>query len=65
MGVCQQPIADDGKIIAAMAEGEAVIRVITRRDSHLWLMPRNPTCEPINGEDANILGQVVAVLRRL
>jgi repressor LexA len=31
----------------------------------VWLMPHNPAFEPIPGDDASILGKVVAVLRRL
>jgi repressor LexA len=35
------------------------------RDNHVWLMPHNPAFEPIPGDDATILGKVVAVLRRI
>ncbi|MFD1312279.1 LexA family protein, partial [Streptomyces kaempferi] len=30
-----------------------------------WLMPRNPSYEPIPGDEAQILGKVVGVLRLL
>ncbi len=34
-----------------------------RRDGHTWLLPRNSAFEPILGDDAVVLGKVVAVLR--
>jgi repressor LexA len=30
----------------------------------VWLMPQNAAYKPIPGDDATILGRVVAVLRR-
>jgi repressor LexA len=63
--VRQQPDADNGDIVAAMIEGEATVKAYRRRDGHLWLMPRNPAFDPIPGDDATILGRVVAVLRRI
>ena len=32
---------------------------------HVWLMPHNPAYAPIPGDDATILGKIVAVLRRV
>jgi repressor LexA len=63
--VRQQPVAEHGEIVAAMIEGEATVKTFKRRDGHNWLMPANPAYEPIPGDDATILGRVVAVLRRL
>jgi repressor LexA len=63
--VRQQPTAENGDIIAAMIEGEATVKTFKRRDGHVWLMPHNPAYEPIPGDDATVLGRVVAVLRRL
>jgi repressor LexA len=31
----------------------------------VWLMPHNPAYTPIPGDEATILGRVVAVLRRV
>ncbi len=59
----QQPVAENGEIIAAMIEGEATVKTYKRRDGHIWLMPHNAAYEPIPGDDATILGRVVAVLR--
>ncbi|MFB9430838.1 transcriptional repressor LexA [Streptoalloteichus tenebrarius] len=63
--VRQQPDADSGDIVAAMIDGEATVKTLKRRDGHVWLMPHNPAYEPILGDEAAILGRVVAVLRRL
>jgi repressor LexA len=63
--VRQQPIANNGEIVAAMLEGEATVKTYRNRDGHVWLMPHNPAFEPIPGDDATILGKVVAVLRRI
>ncbi|HEU5470306.1 MAG TPA: transcriptional repressor LexA [Actinophytocola sp.] len=63
--VRQQPTADNGEIVAAMIEGEATVKTFKRRDGHVWLLPHNAAYEPIPGDDATILGKVVAVLRRL
>ncbi|MCT2584035.1 transcriptional repressor LexA [Actinophytocola gossypii] len=63
--VRQQPTADNGEIVAAMIDGEATVKTFKRRDGHVWLMPHNDAYEPIPGDEATILGKVVAVLRRL
>ncbi|HEX5408098.1 MAG TPA: transcriptional repressor LexA [Pseudonocardiaceae bacterium] len=63
--VRQQPTAENGDIVAAMIDGEATVKTFKRRDEHIWLMPHNPAYEPILGDEASILGRVVAVLRRL
>jgi repressor LexA len=63
--VRQQPVAESGDIIAAMIEGEATVKTFKRSAGHVWLMPHNPAYTPIPGDDAEILGKVVAVLRRV
>ncbi|MGH3567655.1 MAG: transcriptional repressor LexA [Pseudonocardia sp.] len=63
--VRQQPVAENGEIVAAMIDGEATVKTFKRRDGHIWLQPANPAYEPILGDDATVLGRVVAVLRRL
>ncbi len=64
--VRQQPTAENGDIVAAMIEGEATVKTFKRKDDgHVWLMPHNEAYEPIPGDEATILGKVVAVLRRL
>ncbi len=63
--VRQQPTANSGDIVAAMIDGEATVKTYRFRDGHVWLMPHNPAFEPIPGDEATILGRVVAVLRRV
>jgi len=63
--VRQQPVAENGEIVAAMIDGEATVKTFRRHDGHIWLLPANPAYEPIPGDDATVLGRVVAVLRRL
>ncbi|MGI9002096.1 MAG: transcriptional repressor LexA [Pseudonocardia sp.] len=63
--VRQQPVAENGEIVAAMIDGEATVKTFKRRDGHIWLLPANPAYDPIPGDDATVLGRVVAVLRRL
>ena len=58
-----QNTAENGEIVAAMLDGEATVKTFRRRDGHTWLLPRNSAFEPILGDDAVVLGKVVAVLR--
>jgi repressor LexA len=63
--VRQQPSALHGDIVAALLGTAATVRTFKRSDGHVWLMPNNPAYMPILGDDATILGKVVAVVRRL
>jgi repressor LexA len=61
--VREQRTAENGEIVAAMLDGEATVKVFRQRDGHTWLLPRNTAFEPILGDQAEVLGKVVAVLR--
>jgi repressor LexA len=63
--VRQQPTAENGDIVAAMIDGEATVKVLQLREGQVTLMPRNAAYDPIPGEQASILGKVVAVMRRV
>ncbi|MEQ3553974.1 transcriptional repressor LexA [Pseudonocardia nematodicida] len=63
--VRQQPVAEQGEVVAAMIDGEATVKTFRRKDGHIWLMPANDAYDPIPGDEASILGRVVAVMRRL
>ena len=63
--VRQQEDAVNGDIVAAMLDGEATVKTFKRSDGHAWLIPHNPAYTPILGDEASILGRVVAVLRRV
>jgi len=62
---------ENGDIVAAMiesdtsADGEATVKTFKKSDGHVWLIPHNPAYAPILGDEAKILGKVVAVLRRI
>ncbi len=62
---------ENGDIVAAMiesdtsADGEATVKTFKKSDGHVWLIPHNPAYTPILGDEARILGKVVAVLRRV
>lgn len=64
-----QADASSGDVVAAMLEdvdgSSATVKVLSRRDGHQWLLPRNPLHSPIPGDEAVILGKVVTVLRAL
>jgi repressor LexA len=61
--VRQQPEAHSGQIVAAMIDGEATVKVYRKRNGHVYLEPRNPAYDVIDGDQAVILGNVVSVLR--
>ncbi|GAA4587672.1 repressor LexA [Actinoplanes octamycinicus] len=63
--VRQQPVAENGEIVAAMIDGEATVKTFQRRDGHVELVPQNASYAVIPGDDAVILGKVVSVIRRL
>lgn len=62
--VHQQADVYNGEIVVALFEDEATVKTLCRKDGHTWLMPENPDYQPINGDNAQILGKVVAVVRR-
>ena len=63
--VRSQNSAENGEIVAAMLDGDATVKTFRQRDGHTWLLPRNSAFEPILGDDAIVLGKVVAVLRAI
>lgn len=62
--VHRQQEAHSGEIVVALFEDEATVKTLRRRDGHVWLMPENPAYDPIDGTHAQIVGKVVAVVRR-
>lgn len=63
--VRRQPTASNGEIVAALLEGEATVKRLKRSGPKTWLMPANESYDPLDGDDASIMGKVTAVLRRL
>ena len=62
--VHRQQQARSGDIVVALIGDEATVKTLRLRDGQVWLMPENPAYEPIDGTFAQILGRVVAVVRR-
>jgi repressor LexA len=59
---------ENGDIVAALIDGaevEGTVKTFKRYAGHVWLVPHNAAYQPILGDDAVIVGKVVAVLRRL
>ncbi|WP_036507725.1 transcriptional repressor LexA [Nocardia aobensis] len=63
--VRQQHEAHSGDIVAAMIDDEATVKVYRRRNGHVYLEPRNPAYDVIDGDRAVVLGKVVSVMRRM
>ncbi len=60
-----QKDCNNGEIVAAMIDGEATVKVFSRKNGHIWLLPANENFAPIDGDSCEILGKVTAVLRSL
>ncbi len=62
--VHRQQEVRNGEIVVALFEDEATVKTYQLKDGHVWLLPENPEYEPIDGSHAEIIGKVVAVIRR-
>jgi len=62
--VHRQQDAHNGEIVVALFEDEATVKTLSRQNGQVWLLPENPDYEPIDGTYAEIIGKVVAVVRR-
>lgn len=63
--VKSQKEANFGDYVAAMIDGDATVKEWHKNSDGLWLLPHNDLFEPIPAEEAEILGKVVAVLRKV
>ena len=62
--VRRQQEVHNGEIVVALFEDEATVKTYQRKNGQVWLLPENPDYEPIDGTYAEIIGRVVAVVRR-
>ena len=62
--VHRQQEVRNGEIVVALFEDEATVKTYQRKDGQVWLLPENPDYSPIDGTRAEIIGKVVAVIRR-
>ena len=62
-----QNTARNGEIVVALVgeEAEATVKRFFRERDHVRLQPENETMEPIRTRDAQVLGRVVGVCRRV
>lgn len=60
-----QKVAQQGDFVAAMIDGEATVKEFHRDSTGVWLLPHNAVYEPIKADNAEILGRVVSVMRKL
>jgi repressor LexA len=57
--------AKNGEIVVALLEDEATVKRFFREKDHIKLQPENKTMKPIKTRDAQVLGRVVGVFRRV
>ena len=58
-----QQTATNGEIVVALLEDSATVKRFQKTGKQVWLMPENPAYQPIDGNEAQILGKVKAVIR--
>ena len=67
--VRRQQTAYNNEIVVAMivndmtGEGEATVKRLSLRNNEVWLLPENDDYSPLDGTGAQILGNVIAVVR--
>ena len=59
-----QPDAENGQIVVALLDDSATVKRLKKTGRDVWLMPENPSYEPIPGNEAKILGRVKALIRK-
>ena len=62
--VHRTPAAQNGEIVVALFEDEATVKTLSQKNGQTWLLPANSDYQPIDGTHAQIIGKVVALLRR-
>ncbi len=63
--VRRQSTARNGEVVVAMIQEEATVKRFFREADHIRLQPENSRLEPIRVRDCQILGQVIALFRRV
>ena len=58
-----QPDAENGQIVVALLDDSATVKRLKKTGRDVWLMPENPSYEPIPDNEAKILGRVKALIR--
>jgi repressor LexA len=60
-----QDTARNGEIVVALVGEEATVKRFFKERDHIRLQPENETLEPIRTREAQVLGRVVGVCRRV
>ena len=63
--VRQQDDAVNGDIVAALIEEDVTVKTFHHVNGHVWLMPQNPSYEPIPGDGCRLMGKVVATVHQI
>ncbi|HHV71076.1 MAG TPA: transcriptional repressor LexA [Clostridia bacterium] len=63
--VNKQNTANNGEIVVALLDDEATVKRFYKEKNHIRLQPENPNMEPIITNDVQILGKVIAVIRKI
>jgi repressor LexA len=63
--VRRQDTADNGEIVVALVGEDATVKRFFKEPDHIRLQPENEAMEPIVAPDAQVIGKVVGVLRRV
>ena len=63
--VDREKTARNGEIVVALIEDEATVKRFFKEKDHIRLQPENSAMKPIKTREAEILGRVVGVCRRL
>jgi repressor LexA len=63
--VNQAEDADNGEIVVALIEDEATVKRFYREKDRVRLQPANKAYKPIRTRDAQVLGRVIGVYRRI
>ena len=58
-----QKDAENGQIVVALLDDSATVKRLKKAGREVWLMPENPSYQPIDGREAQILGRVKALYR--
>ncbi|ADG82354.1 LexA family transcriptional repressor [Thermincola ferriacetica] len=63
--VRQQSNAKNGDIVVALLGDEATVKTFYKEKDYIRLQPENPRLEPIITNEAQIIGKVIGVFRRI
>ena len=63
--VRRQSTAENGDLVAATVDGEPTVRMYRVRRGRRELVPRNPAYDATPADDAELLGKIVSVIRRI